>query len=194
MQLLPFHKARVLLSNYTVQIALDIRTETGKLPRICQADAPDNFKDLCASWRDTELMTYAVASEGLAGSVYLPVAFGLGKVLPADTVNAYARYWHDYTHARYDLDFTHTGELSTAWHQVFTLALKMRQCNMQPQEVFSACALLWADTAGQALFFEQNAGAFVTDQLAFGADLYANIPEQALRRIKGVIADTIRIC
>ena len=187
-----FDKACRTLSHYTLTISVSIQGETDKIPRVCQADAPNTFEALQAAWGDTEALTYAVASEGLEGSIYVPVPFGLGKIASPEMVNARARFWHDHTHFKYNLPFDIQGELSAAYHQCMTLALAMARAFAAPSEILDAVTLLWCDTAEQALHHERTGGEFVADQAQFVLSKFSSLEQHQRRRLLGTVAAAIR--
>ena len=186
-----FDKACRILSHYTLTISVGIQSETGLIPRVCQADAPNTFEALQAAWGDTEAMTYAVASEGLEGSIYASTPFGLGKVMQSEMVNARARFWHDYTHFKYGLAFDIQGELSAAYHQCMTLALAMARAYAPPSDIIDAVTLLWCDTAEQALHHERTGGEFVADQAQFVLSKFFSLSQHQRRRLLGTVATAI---
>lgn len=129
-----------------------VRAELARLSIVAHpcADAPDSMDRLRAeTWRDD------------AGRLHVPVWNGASeRTIWADVAgNVAFRAWHDSTHLATGLGFDPAAELELARRTVADARARGLSAH--------ACAVLWAETAGQIEHYLAHGETFPDDQRAF---------------------------
>ncbi len=122
--------------------------------------AYDSFKQLKADYEVNGKLT--ISSTGSESAIY------------GESVNILFRFYHDVTHIKLDRGFNTASELAV-------VAVHMddaRVYGLSPD----ACAMLYADTAGQVLYYAKHK-TFINDQAAFITDLLERGSDYALNTI-----------
>ena len=118
-------------------------------------NAPESFGQLFESTIDKRIL---VSPTGSDTSIY------------GSEINTMFRFWHDMLHLSLCADFSKEGELEV----VKAHMLAAKRANLSDL----ATLILYADTAGQVIYYHQNDGAFVVNQSEF----IAHYVDEALRR------------
>lgn len=169
----PYAEGCRLATLATMLSARAIIDDTGVGMKIVQAEQADDTFDKLKHAFSARGLCLMVSNVGLEDSVYGAYSIGLGKTLTPAQVNAYARYWHDATHVEHTLPFNFFGELQAARMQMKRAAHLLHERGLSCTEILLALRVLWCDVAEQAIYFEENNGAFVPDQRAFVAERFA---------------------
>lgn len=175
--MVPFEIARVMLANVIRKQYADLHAMTGKRYRLVRPElAPATAEEVLEAWNREG--AFPVSSEGLSNSIY-----------GVDEINAQFRFVHDSLHARYGFGFDTAGELRAAERHVY-MTVKALACDatLTKAEITSVCFLLWLDTAGQAIYYRDNAGAFLDNQVATVREWYNERGSLSEEIIKGFIS------
>lgn len=144
-----FEMARARLSKFVERQALHISRVTG-INYEDSEEAPSTYEEV-----RQEFMT--------AKALNKPVRIYRGAsdktIYTSASVNWAFRFWHDYIHFYYELDFSEADELAVGSVQCAAVAAEFGLGSLEYR-------MMHQDTIGQVLYFAKT-GEFIDDQLAF---------------------------